>query len=157
MCIHSDVMEPEWCVICKGEHRQPVKTRPARKPKIRYHGPKTVEAFVAEYVSGARCRVCDQMRDGKGRCKCDRDRQFEVEASTIAAFVVEHEDTFRGAEMLAQAALKRASLRAGYREAPDPSGTGATQHQALMLGYRANIGQPLVWQRRLPAGDELPL
>jgi len=135
--------------------------KPADKPVKPKHQVDPVATYLMEYLCGARCERCDILRDHNGQCPCERNATFDERAGEIMAFVAEHGDPSdrkkRWIESAAASAMKRASLRAGYRDIPNRETPTMTEHQRLMADLRFANGNALEWKDFQPSGDELPL
>lgn len=167
MCDHS--YDLDVCTLCElAEKRLDPSQWDVFKPKVvqeQIRKPKPevdqLELAMAEYASGARCFVCDELRDFRGQCKCVRELIVAANIATIDSFEARAGDPdirrLRYVSGSASSAAKRVSLRSGHRHTPTDRDT-LSEHATSMLVRRTRNGSPMEWQaNNQPSGDELPL
>jgi len=149
------------CVFCNpapDPFREPSAPKKP-KPSKRRRSTAPVDPFqkrLMEYGAGIRCLVCDDLKLDPRGCLHRRVEAFHNTEQAIDAFLAEHGDGphARAAHSAAASTLRRASLRAGYRDMPEEK---ATVHQVVMAGHRAQVGQTLEWRRHRGGTEDLPL
>ncbi len=165
-CEHTGgILAPEWCDMCINGITLPAKKKGNVKPKKQAKAQRPVMnadpemVLLMEYLSGARCQVCDGLRSGPANhCWHVRAEIVQENISVIEDWAADHPD-IKGkmTQTSAAGATSRVILRGGLRNAPSEI-EGMSIGGLIGLASRAGYGRAMEWSNSRPKpGDELPV